>query len=130
MRNPRLGMATLLASCLAAAGAAPQESGKLRQPDRSPAYLGSIVSPGVASGYGNYWYPTGYPFPSIGGSGYVNYGPGGALGTYFSVPASSNFPAITPDRASIAVGPVKKPVTPDKSPSAGIKPAPARRKPR
>ncbi len=127
MSATRSGIARLLvlSALLGPASASAQGISKAGQVPPNP---GSSVY----NGYGNYWYPTGYPYPSIGGPGYVQYGPGGAAGYYFSAPGTSRpAQALT----STNMGGVAKAITPRAVPSrdagSASKPvAPARRKSR
>ncbi len=90
VKFPLAVMAGLLAWSTQVPAQAPS---KIDKSGRAADSLGSITPGGVVSGYGNYWFPTFYPFPTVGGSGYINYGPGGGLGAYYGVPA-------TPDMAT------------------------------
>ncbi len=123
MWTSKAGIACMLAVSATVARAGP--------PDKAPSALGSTAGSGVYSGYGNYWYPTGYPWPSIGGSGYVRFGPGGAAGYYYAVPGSSgpaaSLPPNNPGGPARTIRPKSGPAGASKS---GPKPAPAPRKPR
>ena len=129
MRISKFGAALLLASPLMTPAAFAQPPSRPAQADRTSPAPGSLTSPGVVSGYGNYWYPTGLPFPSVGGSAYINYGPGGSMGTYYSVPATPSFSPTTSNQLGGLAGTIQQKTARPKAPAAGVKPSPPRRKP-